>query len=174
MKKLVLIMKGKTNCSFLVVVVAPILVAAFFLGCDGVLEPVTMGNDDTDGGTDTDTDGDTDTDSDTDTDADSEPCTVVAWEHEEMTITVDGVCQEEGESCSGGYAIYHIPEGSCSGGKWCCVDDDQCVVQGEQYDDISTWCAPYTCEGGGAWWVGISYVGCPDAEFCCIGYSGER
>ncbi len=136
MKKLVLIMKGKTNCSFLVVVVAAsILGAAFFSGCDGVLEPVTMGNDDTDGGTDTDTDGDTDTDSDTDTDADTELCTTVAFD-EGMTITVDGVCQETEESCSGGYAILHSPKGSCSDGKWCCVDDDQCVVQGEQYEDI--------------------------------------
>ena len=175
MEKLVLIMKGMIDFDFLTLFVAvPILVAVFWGGCDGVLEPVTMGNDDTDGGTDTDTDGDTDTD----TDADPEPCTVVAWEHEEMTITVDGVCQEEEEPCSGGYAIYHSPEGSCSGGKWCCVGDDQCVVQGEQYDDISTWCAPYTgdsttCDEG-AWWVGISYVGCPNNEFCCIGYAGER
>ncbi len=175
MKKLVLVMNGIINFDFLAVFVAvPILGAAFFFGCDGVLEPVTMGEDDTDGGTDTDTDGDTDTDSD----PDPEPCTVIAWEHEEMTITVDGVCQEEEESCSGGYAILLSPEGSCSGGKWCCVDDDQCVVQGDQYDDISTWCAPYTgdstCDGGGAWWVGISYVGCPNSEFCCIGYAGER
>ncbi len=169
-------MKGVIDFDFLTVLVAvPILGAAFFFGCDGVLEPVTMGNDGTDGGTDTDTDGDTDADSDTD--ADPEPCTVVAWEHEEMTITVDGVCREEEESCSGGYATLLSPEGSCSGGKWCCVDDDQCVVQGEEYDDISTWCAPYTgdttCDEG-AWWVGISYVGCPNHEFCCIGYAGER
>jgi hypothetical protein len=63
------------------------------------------------------------------------------------------------------------------GGKWCCVGDDQCVVQGEQYDDIHTWCESYsgdftTCVGA---WVGISYVGCPpDVKFCCIGYAGER
>ncbi len=171
MEKLVLVMKGMIDFDFLTVLVAvPILGAVFFFGCDGVLEPVTLGEDDTDGGTDTDTDGDTDTDTDL------EPCTVVAWEHEEMTIVVDGVCQEKEESCSGGYTIYHSPEGSCSDGKWCCVGDDQCVVHGEQYDDIHTWCAPYTgdsttCVGA---WVGVWYVGCPNEEFCCIGYGGER
>jgi hypothetical protein len=177
MKKLVLIMKDKTNCSILVVVVAvSILGAAVFCGCDGVLEPVTMGNDDTDGGTDTDSDGDTDsdTDADSDTDIDPELCTTVAFD-EGMTITVDGVCQEKEESCSGGYAVLHSPEGSCSGEKWCCVDDDQCVVQGEQYEDIHSWCesntGDTTCYGA---WVGISYVGCPNGEFCCIGYAGER
>ncbi len=169
MEKLVLIMKGMIDFNLLtVLVVVPILGAAVFFGCDGVLEPVTFGDDDTDGGTDGDTDGDTDTD------ADAEPCTVVAWDN--PVIYVDGVCQEEGESCSGGY-VYHSPEGNCSGGKWCCVGDDQCVVQAEQYDDIYTWCEPYsgdgtTCDGA---WIGISYVGCPpNAKYCCIGYAGER
>ena len=174
MEKLVLVMKGMIDSNFLTVLAAiPILGAAFFFGCDGVLEPVTMGNDDTDGGTDGDTDGDTDTDTDTDTDADTELCEVVAWDQPE--ITVDGVCQEKEEFCSGGY-VYHSPEGNCSDGKWCCVGDDQCVVQAEQYDDISTWCEPYTgsdttCDGA---LVGIQYVGCPNNEVCCIVYAGER
>ncbi len=170
MEKLVLIMNGMIDVNLLtVLVVVPILGAAFFWGCDGVLEPVTFGDDDTDGGTDGDTDGDTDTDTD------AEPCTTVAFDHEGMTITVGGVCQEKEESCSGSYAVLHNPEGSCSGGKWCCVGDDQCMVQAEQYEDIYTWCAPNTgdttCYGA---WVGISYVGCPNNEFCCIGYAGER
>ena len=43
LEKLVLVMKGMIDSNFLTVLAAiPILGAAFFFGCDGVLEPVTM------------------------------------------------------------------------------------------------------------------------------------
>jgi hypothetical protein len=152
---------------FLTAVLAvPVLGAAFFSSCNGVLEPVVLGGD-YDSSTDSDSDSASGTDSETeDTDSVPDECWVQDRMWEEVTLF--GTCQAPESECSGGY-LESYPQGNCPDGFHCCIGDDQCL-EWEHSEDYEMYCADTTDDCPPPPTIYFE-VGCPGTQVCCLGFT---